>query len=85
MDPQSAITALTILKKRDPDPTDVQLEDGRVLRVYNVAPGRDLGDEFDHVTTNISPSPACDHTVDVFYTNEIAGLVDPDTGHQLFP
>ena len=79
-----ARTALEVLRKRSPQITDVRLGDGRVLRVHNVAWGRDRGDDYDHVTTNISPSPSEEHTVDFFFTSEIEALIDPETESVLF-
>ena len=85
MDPQAAANALAILRKRDSLPTDVRLSDGRSVRVLNVAWGRDLGDEFDHVTTNVSPSLDSEDTIDIFYTSEIEALSDPESGTQIYP
>ena len=56
---------------------------GRIA-VWDVAWGRDIGDDFDHVTSNVSPGPATEHTIDFFFTNEIVGII-PDTGATLFP
>jgi hypothetical protein len=43
-----------------------------------------MGDEFDHVTTNISPTPSAAHEIDFFFTSEIAAIADPDLGEVLF-
>jgi hypothetical protein len=73
-------TALDILKQRNGEPSDVTLTSGRVVRVYNIAWGYDLGDPVAYITTNISPVPQIDHTSDFFFANEIAQIVDPDNG-----
>ena len=85
MHPRMAATALAILRKRDPDPTDVRLTGGRVVRVFNIAWGRDDGQDFDHITTNISPEPPGEHSIDFFLTSEIEAILDPETGSQIFP
>ena len=43
-----------------------------------------MGDEFDHVTTNISPGPTSEHTIDFFFTSEVARIEDAETGEILF-
>ncbi len=43
-----------------------------------------MGDEFDHVTTNISPGPSDEHTVDFFFTSEVTRMEDEQSGRVLF-
>ena len=59
------------------------LRDGRSLIVYNVAWGYDEGNDWAHVTTNISPSLA-GVAVDFFYTSAVLRLDDAETGVVLF-
>ena len=73
-------TALDILKLRTDEPSDVTLACGRVVRVYNVAWGYDMGDPVAHITTNISPAPNPEHTADFFFANEVLRIVDPENG-----
>ena len=54
--------------------TIVKLKNGQSVRVFNVAYGYDLGDEFAHITTNISPSIDAE-AIDFFYTNEIIDVI----------
>lgn len=59
------------------------LSKARTLAVFNVAWGDDLDDAFEHITSNISPS-AEGASIDLFFTDEIAGIVDPATGQTLW-
>ncbi len=64
--------------------TLVELCDGRQLQIFDIAWGRDSGADFDHITTNVSPGPSEDHTIDFFHTSEVAFMTDPSTGKILF-
>jgi len=55
----------------------VVLAVGRRLDVRNVAWGYDMGDEYAHVTTNISPDVE-EASIDVFFTNEVRAVLDSD-------
>jgi len=63
-------------------PTTVLLSTGKKLLVKNVAWGRDFGDEYDHVTANVSPSEKS-FPIDVFMTSEVMSLQDPVSGKEL--
>ena len=69
---------LKVLAKRKGQPTIVRLVSGTELFVYDVAWGRDIGDYWEHVTTNCSP-PVPERNVDFFYMSEVAAVLDPDT------
>lgn len=66
------------LHERDARKTVVVLRDGRHLIVFNIAWGYDIGDEWAHVTTNISPS-STGIPIDFFYTSDVALVIDPAT------
>jgi hypothetical protein len=68
---------LAALQDRDGELTYVVLDDGRRVRVFNIAWGYDIGDRFSHVTTNVSPFVEGE-AIDFFFTNEVAALLDPD-------
>ena len=51
------------------------MNDGRTFRVFNVAWGRDTGEHFDHITTNVSPRIS-EEAVDLFNTSQILSLSD---------
>jgi hypothetical protein len=73
-----------ILQKHCGNWSLVELQSGQKLRVFDIAWGRDLGNEFDHITTNISPGPSDDHTIDFFFTSEVVRVEDEATGRVLF-
>ena len=84
MDSAQAERALQVLRGRSGQRTEVTLSSGRQIVVWNVAWGRDEGDEFDHLTTNISPEPAEPHEVDFIFSSEISTIMDPVTRETLF-
>jgi len=83
IDPKEAEQALSILRSRDHQPTLVRLQDGSEEVVYNVASGRDLGNPYDHVTTNISPFRD-DAEFSFWFTHQLIEIVDPETGRTLW-
>ena len=64
--------------------TVATLAGGKSIEIYNVAWGRDMGDPFDHITTNVSPSPKCPHSVDFFTTDKVMLLVAAESGSVLY-
>ena len=76
-------TLIEILTKRDGQDAVAKLEDGRCLNMWNIAWGYDTGDEFAHITTNISP-PDEAHDADFFFTSELAALIDPETDAMIY-
>jgi len=56
--------------------TLVVLRDGRWLIVHNIAWGYDMGDQYAHITSNISPSMAGD-PIDFFLTSGVREALDP--------
>jgi hypothetical protein len=73
-----------MFQERDGTETRVQMRDGSVLTVFNIAWGYDVGDQFAHVTTNISPD-VTGASVDFFWTNDVVHVSDPGDGTVLFP
>jgi hypothetical protein len=61
-------------QSRDGLETKVELKDGRLISVWNIAWGYDIGDDFAHITTNISPK-IDNAAVDFFFTNEISKIL----------
>lgn len=76
------IEIINLLVDRDGIPTLVTLKGGRGLTVHNIAWGYDDGDEYAHVTTNISPS-LDGASIDYFLTNDIEAVTDPKSGDPL--
>jgi hypothetical protein len=84
MTPEEGKTILRILRERCGKWTVAELHAGRSCRVFDIAWGRDIASEFDHITTNISPGPGGDPIIDYFYTSDVALLRDEETGGILF-
>jgi hypothetical protein len=59
------------------------LIDGQRYLVFNIAWGYDEGDEWAHVTTNISPRIEGEH-VDFFFTSLVVAALDPSTDDLLY-
>ena len=74
---------IEILRKRDGQRTDVEMISGERFSVFNIAWGRDFGEDWEHVSTNISPSVRGE-SFDFFFTSEVARLVDPESQHVLW-
>ncbi|MQA97255.1 MAG: hypothetical protein GEV11_22415 [Streptosporangiales bacterium] len=70
---------LRLLQDRAGQPTEVVLRDDTRLTVFNIAWGYDLGDEYAHVTTNISPDIE-GAAVDFFFTSSVVAVRDPENG-----
>ena len=64
--------------------TEVRLVSGQTFVVHNVAAGRDMGVDFDHFTTNISPAPTGPHTIDFFHADQVASITAKESGAVLF-
>lgn len=79
MKPEQGEEALTILRSRDGQLTVAALSNGRASKILNIAWGRDDGADFDHITTNISPSTD-GLPIDFFHTFEIVSLKDENGG-----
>ena len=65
---------IDIFKIRDGLETQVELKNGKLISVWNIAWGYDVGDNFAHITTNISPN-IDNATTDHFFTNEISKIL----------
>ena len=68
---------IDLFNKRDGLETKVKLKDGKIISVWNIAWGYDIGDEYAHITTNISPS-VIDSTIDFFFTYDIVSVINVD-------
>jgi hypothetical protein len=70
---------LRLLQERDGLASEVVLSDDTRLTVFNIAWGYDIGDEYAHVTTNISPDVE-GAAIDFFFTESVRAIVDPANG-----
>lgn len=84
MNPKIGETVTQIFAKRCGVWSNVTLKGGKLICVFDVAAGRDLGDEYDHFTTNCSPGPVDDADVHFFYANEVIKIEDGLSGDVLF-
>ncbi|MEM9426677.1 MAG: hypothetical protein AAGA06_08235 [Pseudomonadota bacterium] len=71
------------LVERDGTATIAVFEDGKEAIFFNIAWGYDLGDEFAHITTNISPEIE-GASVDFFFTSELTAILDEESRMPLF-
>jgi hypothetical protein len=85
MTPQDGQTVSRILQERCGIWSLVDLTEERRIRVLNIAWGRDIGADFDHITTNISPKTQGKNTIDFFHASEVVRISDGETGKVLFP
>lgn len=74
---------IEIFKEADQKEKVIYLGNNRVLTVWNITWGYDIGDEFAHITTNISPEIK-NADIDFFYTNEIQKIEDRTNRKTLF-
>jgi hypothetical protein len=84
MNPDTEDIASQVLQERCGRWTTVELTENRSFRVFDIAWGRDMGDAFDHITTNISPGPKELHSMDFFFTSDVIRIIDSETGAVLF-
>jgi hypothetical protein len=73
---------LDLLMRREGIPTLVTLNSGLQVTVHNIAWGYDIGDQYAHVTTNISPRIAS-ASIDFFFTSDIRSIADSVLGESL--
>ena len=59
------------------------LSDGSKCRFYNIAWGYELGDDYAHITANISPEQE-GADIDFFYSQDIVEVVDEESGRIVF-
>lgn len=74
---------IDILNSDDQNEKVVYLDDDRILKVSNIAWGYDVGDDFAHITTNISPEIK-NADIDFLYTNNIYKIEDSTNGITLY-
>ena len=77
------VALINKLIERDGIATVAVFEGGEEAVIFNIAWGYDLGDEFAHITTNISPVIE-GASVDSFFTCELTALLDDETRTPLF-
>ncbi|MFO1014364.1 MAG: hypothetical protein U1E50_11440 [Caulobacteraceae bacterium] len=83
MTPVQGEQIIELLRAHDGHRLTVVLADGQELAVTNIAWARDLGADYDHVTTNVSPDVQ-DAAIDFFLTCDVRSIHDPATNAALF-
>lgn len=73
---------INLLVARDGVPTIVTLETGPPITVHNISWGYDIGDQYAHVTSNISPFVG-GAPIDLFFTCDVESISDPSSGEAL--
>ena len=61
----------------------VHLKNGESRIVWNIAWGYDIGDDYAHITTNISPTVE-GASIDVFYSYEIVRIINTDNDDTIY-
>jgi hypothetical protein len=77
------VELLRVLQERDAVETVVVLRDGRRLHVHDIAWGYDMGDEWAHVTSNISPGVE-GASIDFFFTSDVVLMLDAATDRAVY-
>lgn len=73
---------IELLRSRDALRTRLELRDGTALDVWNIAWGYDHGDDFAHITSNISPEQD-GSSIDFFFTHQVKKVIDPESGAEI--
>lgn len=81
--PGRGFQLVNLLDARAGQLTLLELSNGSVLRAFNSAYGRDMGEEWEHTTLNISPDVPGEE-ITFLATNEVARAIDPDTSEILY-
>ena len=74
---------MRILESRDGRASIVELASGERLKVHNIAWGRDMGEDWEHITTNVSPDVPGE-SIDWFLTSDVVRVIDPTNGSLLW-
>jgi hypothetical protein len=74
---------LALLEARDGKRTEVRLKDGSQIAVFNITYGYDIGDDWAHITTNISP-PTDGQKFSFFFTRDVECVMDPESKEEIF-
>lgn len=83
MPPPRDEALLALFHAHDRSPLRVVLRSGSILTVFNIAWGYDSGDEYSHVTTNMSPDVEGSE-VDFFFTDDVDRVLERGMGTLLF-
>jgi hypothetical protein len=73
---------LELLQRRTGIPTIARMKNGSLITIWNTMPSYFMGAEYAFITTNVKPTIAGEKA-DVFFTSDIAELIDPATGDSI--
>ena len=74
---------IEVLEARDGQLTLLELANGTTFRSFNIAYGRDYGDEWEHFTLNISPRIEGE-VVEWLSSGDVRTALDPQTAEVLY-
>jgi transcriptional regulator with XRE-family HTH domain len=74
---------LELLQLRTGMPTIARMKDGKSLMIWNFMWSYFFGDQYAFITTNSKPAIKGED-IDICYTSDIAELIDPATGNNLY-
>jgi plasmid maintenance system antidote protein VapI len=74
---------LELLQLRTGMPTIARMKDGSSLTIWNFMWSYFFGDEYAYITTNSKPVIEGEN-IDICFTSDIAELIDPATGNNLY-
>jgi plasmid maintenance system antidote protein VapI len=74
---------LELLQLRTGVPTLARMKNGSSLMIWNIMWSYFIGDEYAFITTNSKPVIEGEN-IDICFTSEIAELIDPATGNNLY-
>lgn len=77
MSPREGEYVVKLLVSRNGSETLVTLSNGVAHRVLNIAHGRDSGEQFDHISTNVAP-PQEGLESDFFYTSDVQEIASKE-------
>jgi len=81
--PGRGATLVKLLLERTGIPTTLHLEDGAHIVAHNCAWGRDFGNDWEHLSLNVSPEIE-GVAFEVVSGGEVAEIIDPASGEVLY-
>ena len=81
--PGFGIEIVELLEARNGLMTLVEMANGQTIEAYDSAAGRDMGEDWEHVTLNASP-PIDGRDIHFVMTSDIIRILDPTNGATLY-
>jgi hypothetical protein len=83
MDTRKDKKLIETIKNQDGNHLSIQLKNGEIKSVWNIAWGYDIGDDYAHITTNISPTIK-GTSIDIFCSYEIARIMKVENNSTIY-